>query len=205
MKKLNFKQLVPLVLGALLALLGLAYLPNGGQAIALGIVALLIGLAYVCLVLLAPFIKKDNYGATAQSLFLIGFPLYLLVMDILTLINGNQNYELIGWIMIIVKLLAEIGVIAFAIILIFSKDSLFGKIKNISILVLLCMLIVEVVFTYRGVPKTLNGTTLLEYAFIACYGYIAFNSLNESNEKQEQPSKDEKPVEESEEKQETAE
>ena len=203
MKKMNLKQLVPLILGTLLFLLGLALLPNGGwEAIVLGIITLLIGLCYVLAILLAPFIKKDNFPLVASVLFITGFPLYLLVQDIMTIIDGYQGFELIGWIIIVIKVLAEIGVITFSILIIFKKDSTFGKIKQISVLVLLCMLIVEVIFSYRGVPKTINGTTLLEYAFIVCYGYIALNSLNESNVKQENTSNVEEPKEETEEKQE---
>ena len=203
MEKFNisFKQLVPCVLGTLLFLLGLAYLPDGdAESIIAGIFAILIGACYFLIVLCASFIEKKNLGKFAKTFLIAGFPLYYLLIDIFTLFDAADYFELIGWIIIIVRLLSGLGILVFAILLSFKKDDKFKKIKDYSLLIFLCMLIVNIIFSYRGTPLTITGTSLLQYAFIACFAFIAFNALNEASDECENCVKEDKSDDNSEEK-----
>lgn len=185
MEKLNIsvKQLVPTILGTLLFLLGLAILPGGGaMSIIASIIAILIGACYVLIGLFESFVEQKKLGGLAKTLLIAGLPFYFLVMDVFTLIDGTAYFKLIGWIMIVIKMLSELGILVFAIVLLFKTNDKLIKFKNYSLLVFLCMLIVGCIFGYSGATLTLTGTSLLEYAFIACFAFLAFSALDDNYE-----------------------
>ena len=181
-KSLN--ALSSVIIGTLMFLLSITYLPVGGLATLVGVFALLVGLFYVAV----GFIFLSGIDEKNKSIKKIIYPLtymvyacYYFIFDLITIIAGvTQNFEAIGWIMIILRMISSLLVVTLSVIALVSDGN--EKVENacsVALTIFVCSLIVGMVFDNQGNQIALGDIEIPALVILVCYTYIA----NRKNQK----------------------
>lgn len=183
---MNFKSLfmsfASIILGALLVFFSVLCFQNGGGAlIALGVVSLLAGLAYIASSLLKMLNKKSEgsaLGLVSSLCMVISFLVYYITYDIIMIvIRGGDNIGLLSWIIYIGQMAGALGAIVFAILAVALKKDTLAGFKGIFLALFFAFILVSFVFLDGGGLATLADIVLYSVLTLICYGAIVFNEI----------------------------
>ena len=178
------------VMGILLVLFGIGMFGNGtpGAWIFLGIMSLLIGLAYV-FVFVMGMLKRDggSMELVASAILLMGYPLFMLIYFIIRATGGILN-DATDWIIFILVWLFSAGTIVLSAVVTFAPKmaAKFDRLRIMCTCGLLASVILVFVFVAGG---TLGQIPLFDVAIFAAYALIAFSAKSGSAPAEESESK----------------
>ncbi len=200
MKFMKFaKPLLSMTLGTLLILGYLNLLQGGGEALAIGIIALILGLSYVGYGVVA-FLFADRLPAKAKDGIEVAgvaiYPLFLFVYMLLIVIQLEGNLGPTGWIVAIIAMTSGLGFLA-----VFAS-SRFVDSKPLRQLSYLCAaifglaLVLLLIFNINGNARGIGDLTLLELLEYASYGGLLALAFMKKDEPREEAPAEEEPKEE---------
>ena len=166
----NIKLIIAMVLGILLILMGINTLPAGGAGTAFGVIELILGILAVIAGLIPLFVKSEGLEAAFLMILTMIVPIYYLVADIIALCNGAAEFfEIVDWILTILKMVACVGVITFVIVYACSKQESVAKIGQIMSAVLLAILLIDIVL-----GGTVGNISLIAVIFLASFAVLSY-------------------------------
>ncbi|MCR5741112.1 MAG: hypothetical protein K6G38_01445 [Gammaproteobacteria bacterium] len=184
--KQNLKSVASIILGILMFLISFSYYEAGGSSIALGVFLMLFGSTYILFAILSilNLVKGTTFAKLNRILLLSLLPLYLLVYDIVLFAGGAGNvYAIIGWIIVIMRMIVSLSIVVFSIITEFNDNVLFLMIRNLFLLLIAAVFALSLVFTFTGGTRTLGNLSLFD--LITYSAYILIGLLSIKNEDQE--------------------
>ena len=186
---MNFKSLfssfASIILGALLVFFSILCFQIGiGEMIALGVVAMLAGVLYVCASLLKLF--SINVLASVSSLLMsISFLVFKIVYFIIMIVVANGAIGFLSWVIYIGAMIGGLGAIVFDILALALKKETLAKFKGIFLALFFAFILVSFVFLPGGGLATLADIQLFEVITLVCYGSIVFNDIKLPSKKAE--------------------
>lgn len=167
----NIKLIVAMVLGILLTLMGINRLPAGGAGTALGVIELLLGILAIIAGLIPVFVKSEKMDKAFLLILTLIVPVYYFVLDLLLLCNGaGDGYQIVDWILTILRMVTCIGTIIFAIIYFCSNQASIAKVGQIIAAILLATLVLF--FVFSGV--TIGGISLTGLIFFVSLAVLSY-------------------------------
>ena len=189
MNKINKlgNQLPALILGLIFTFYSIFYFEGGGGAnITLGVFAILVALTYIAVGLLPTLLKAKGHPLF-MLVFVLVFPLFYFVSDLITLIADGEYLDVVGWIMEIARMIAALGLISFTLMAFFMKGGMVSKLQNIFLLIFAAMLVLFLIFTPYGGVRTLGNVILADVMAYLSYLLVAFNKTAAKEDAEEQP------------------
>ena len=190
------KPFFPVIVGTLLLLLFVNFLRAGGTALAIGIVATVLGAFYICAGLL-PTLFGGKLPNSLNKVFeigcVIGLPVFLFVTTLLSLINNADNYQIVGWIIALLALVAYLGFAVVYLISNFVLDRSLGRIKQVFALCVVLMLVLNLTFTDFGNTVALGDLPIAVLALDGFYLAILCLTLAKPVEYPEKAAPQEEP------------
>ncbi len=172
-------------LGLLMLFYGIALLGTGnGSAIAVGVFALLFGLAYLgagFLILARLDEKIPVLGKIASAVNVVGYPIVLMVNVIVAMVNlGAPNIGVTAWIMDILLIASVAGLLVFSVFCFIKEDEKFLRFRDIGMGGVIIIALLMLVFTQDGGINALGNIRAYDFASFVLFAAIAFFAMKES-------------------------
>ncbi|MCR4661831.1 MAG: hypothetical protein K5765_07560 [Clostridia bacterium] len=162
-------------------------------SIAVAVFSILIGLAYIFIgiVYLLELIYLDRILDILNIITYLAYPFYILMKAFIVMFSGSASgYAAVGWIKIILEVIAVILLIVFYILWkLNAENKLFKSITRVAFYLLICLLIVDLVFANDGVGRTIGEiliTSVLTVIVYACIGIEEFKRVEIEKKKKEE-------------------
>ena len=187
------KALAATILGVLLIFLSINCFTAGGPSIAIGVFAVLGGLFNIAggLANLFGFAEKLPM---MPIILAIGIPSSFLAFyfttDLIMVITNYNFLAPIGWIELIVSLLAELGAMACIILSIFRGKKEYSLLKFAFISVFLAFLVIRMIFTLNGRASAIGDIGILDLSFAVLFGIIVFEKPDFGKQEDKAPKDD---------------
>ena len=174
------RPFLAVILGTLLMLVYINLLPLEGEALALGIIGLIVGVYYVAtgilkVLLLDKFSEKTRkvVGVISVSLF----PLFMFVSFLLRIVRAAELLTPTGWIISIISLVGSLGLAVVFCLANIVRAPLLKRLAQLFVIFFVVIMIVDVVFDTLGDPNALGAINVANFAIYFFYGDLLFASL----------------------------
>ena len=207
MKKIKelLKPFIFIIFGALLFLCYFNGLSSEGGGLAISIIAVVLA-AYFLAVGILSVVLGEKLGKTKGLLNLIGvatFPLFLGVVELITLINLADIDGYLGptgWTISILTIAAAFGLGGLLFVSYFVRSKGLHRITFLFGAIFVLALLLDILLLTDGSARTIGDVVILQVVLYACYVSMLFEVLaslkeNKESKKAEEP-KEEKPAEE---------
>ena len=179
MKKFSglFKPYLDIIFGVLLVLASLNSFSDGGETLAFGIIATIIGIDFVTIGIISLVLRdKLSKGAKAmQEVFAVSsYVLFTGVASLIALIKGADVIGPTGWVIAIFTIVVSF---VLAVILVIAY---FIKLKELNTVVILfggffiLIMILNILFNENGNATTLGQVVILNIILYLSFGAILF-------------------------------
>ncbi len=201
MKKISeiIKPYLTLILGALLFLVYLNWLSYKGEALAIGIIAVIISVYYLAVGIVG-IVVGDKLPIGAKKAFDIAsiclFPVFMFVYWLLMTINGAEGMKPTAWVIII---LSMVSALAFAGLFVFSRlapSKLLARLAQLFAAVFALALLLNLLFAMDGSQTSIDDIPLVTLIIYIVYSYMAFLSLGKEEAPKQVEEKKEEPAQE---------
>ena len=175
------KPYLALVLGALLFLYYLNWLSFQGEALGIGIAAVVIAAYYLCVGILGIVLGEKMPGGLKKTFDIISvaaFPTFMFVYYLLMVILAHQAMGPTGWTIYLLAMGASISLAIFYVISRFVKSQVLTRIAGLFGAIFVLALISSVLFVVDGTATILGELVIVQVLIYGLYGFLLFNSLS---------------------------
>lgn len=180
----NYINASIIILGVLLIFVSFSYFNStSGAMIALGVISMLIGIAYILIFALTN-IKSGKQERIFSNLFQIvsicGIPVFYFVYSIATIsLFGTNNVSAVGWILNILLLISTISLTVIQILFVVNKTHKLNVARNILVSIFAAVHILQLVFSLTGSLNPIGSITLFDICVFICYAIVVAQPLAE--------------------------
>ena len=184
MKKIHeiIKPFLSIIFGALLLLLYLNLLMGEGYVLALGIIALVMAVYYLCLGIVNIIIGEKIPESVRKILNLVAvvlFPLFMFTYDLILVINLYEAIGPSGWIIIISGLAGALFFVTCYIISFFAPSKLMNKLAVLGGGIFVLALLLFILFDFDGSPTLIGEISVVGVVVYFIYALQLFPALVE--------------------------
>ena len=190
MKKLRdiLKPYLAVIFGTTMFLIYLNLLMGGGEFTALGVIGITLASFYILYGILGVlFANKlpEKAKDILDTIVIASFPLFMFLYFLFVLIDVASFAGPTAWVIAIFSLAASIGFAAVFVISKFVKAPILKRLTYLFGMMFLLTLLLELLFSEVGAPKSIDDTPVAYLAMFILYGIMEINALPKMTEGEE--------------------
>ena len=192
------KPYLAVIFGALLFLIYLNYLSYQGEALALGIIGVILAAFYLAAGIVET-VAGDKLPAGAKKAFnitmIVAFPVFMFVSFLMTVIQAAELMGPTAWTISIISMIASLAFAAIYLVAVLAPQKVLQRLAFLFGAIFTLALLLDILFDWMGAPTALGNVSLILVALYAIYVVMLFDSLKEQPQVEEAPAQ-EQPVQE---------
>ena len=169
-----------IIFGALILLCYLNLLQAEGEALAIGIISIVMAAYYLTVGILGVVLSDKINGQVKKLLDLFSLVLFPLFMFVTTLLAVIQTVDYLGpngWVISIITMGGSIGMVVTYLMASFSVNSLLRRLAQLFGLIFVLVLLLNILFTFNGAPVDLGDINVPMFAIYFIFANMIIVNL----------------------------